>query len=142
MFRERARGEVDRGGGVVWRAKDRKNYYIARYNPLEDNFRVYKVTDGKRAKEFQDAEVKIPAGEWHTLKVTMSGEKIECFLDGKKYLDVKDDASDNRIVECAVAAGSDVIVTGDKHLLALGSFRGIDIVRVSDFLGRVSRRGR
>ena len=41
-------GEVDRGGGVVWRAKDKKNYYICRYNPLEDNFRVYKVEDGKR----------------------------------------------------------------------------------------------
>ncbi len=41
-------GEVDRGGGVVWRAKDAKNYYIARYNPLEDNFRVYKVVGGKR----------------------------------------------------------------------------------------------
>ena len=41
-------GEVDRGGGVVWRAKDKNNYYICRYNPLEDNFRVYKVEDGKR----------------------------------------------------------------------------------------------
>src|SRR5262245_49105610 len=40
-------GEVDRGGGLVWRAKDRNNYYICRYNPLEDNFRVYKVEDGK-----------------------------------------------------------------------------------------------
>jgi hypothetical protein len=86
------KGEKDQGGGVVWCYQDADNYYIARMNPLEDNFRVYKVTDGKRAKEFQDAEVKIPAGEWHTLKVTMSGEKIECFLDGKKYLDVKDDA--------------------------------------------------
>ena len=28
---------------LVRRAKDSKNYYIARYNPLEDNFRVYKV---------------------------------------------------------------------------------------------------
>ena len=28
---------------LVPRAKDSKNYYIARYNPLEDNFRVYKV---------------------------------------------------------------------------------------------------
>src|SRR5271166_5543169 len=36
-------GEVDRGGGLVWRAKDSKNYYLARYNALEDNFRVYKV---------------------------------------------------------------------------------------------------
>ncbi len=86
------KGEKDQGGGVVWRYQDADNYYIARMNPLEDNFRVYKVTDGKRAKEFQDAEVKIPAGEWHTLKVTMSGEMIECFLDGKKYLDVKDDS--------------------------------------------------
>jgi hypothetical protein len=84
------KGEKDQGGGVVWRYQDADNYYVARMNPLEDNFRVYKVTDGKRAREFQDVEVKIPAGEWHTLKVTMSGEKIECFLDGKKYLDVKD----------------------------------------------------
>ena len=49
---------------------------------------------------------------------------------------VKDDASDNRIVECAVTAGSDVIVSGDKHLLALGSFRGIEVMTVSDFLQR------
>ena len=52
---------------------------------------------------------------------------------------VKDDASDNRIVECAVAAGSDVIVSGDKHLLALGSFRGIEVMTVSDFLQRKPR---
>ena len=49
---------------------------------------------------------------------------------------VKGDASDNRIVECAVAAGSDVIVSGDKHLLGLGSFRGIEVMTVSDFLQR------
>src|SRR5262249_25604424 len=28
-------GKNDQGGGLVWRAKDAKNYYIARYNPLE-----------------------------------------------------------------------------------------------------------
>jgi Domain of Unknown Function (DUF1080) len=32
----------------------------------------------------------VPAGEWHTIKVTMKGEAIECFLDGKKYPEVKD----------------------------------------------------
>lgn len=36
-------GEIDQGGGLVWRAKDADNYYIARYNPLESNYRVYKV---------------------------------------------------------------------------------------------------
>src|SRR5438874_2522475 len=85
-------GEKDQGGGVVWRYQDANNYYIARMNPLEDNFRVYKVVAGKRSKEFQSAEIKIPAKEWHTLKVKMIGDRIECFLDGKKHLDVKDDA--------------------------------------------------
>ncbi len=84
-------GKKDQGGGVVWRYVDADNYYVARMNPLEDNFRVYKVVAGKRSAEFQDAEVKISAGEWHTLSVKMVGDKIECFVDGKKYLDAKDD---------------------------------------------------
>jgi hypothetical protein len=81
-------GEVDRGGGVVWRAKDKNNYYIARYNPLEDNFRVYKVQDGKRT---QFASAKTPGDEkWHTLRVAMVGPKITCYLDGRKYLEAED----------------------------------------------------
>ena len=86
------KGEKDQGGGIVWRYQDANNYYIARMNPLEDNFRVYKVVDGKRTKEFQNAEVKVPTGEWHILKIKMTGDHIECFLDGKKHLDVKDDS--------------------------------------------------
>jgi hypothetical protein len=77
-------GEIDQGGGLVWRAKDAKNYYVARFNPLEDNFRLYKVVDGKRT-QLGDAEVDLPAG-WHTLRVTMAGKHIECFCDGKKHL--------------------------------------------------------
>jgi 3-keto-disaccharide hydrolase len=81
-------GETDQGGGLVWRAKDVKNYYLARYNPLEDNFRVYKVVAGRRL-QLQNADIDHTAG-WHTLRVTMTGDHIECFYDGKKYLDVKD----------------------------------------------------
>jgi Domain of Unknown Function (DUF1080) len=81
-------GETDRGGGLVWRAKDAKNYYIARYNPLEDNYRVYKVQDGKRTM-FKGE--KVPGDEkWHTLRVTMVGPKITCYFDGKQYLEVED----------------------------------------------------
>lgn len=83
-------GKQDQGGGFVWRYQDNNNYYVCRMNPLEDNFRVYKVVNGKRSSEFQDAAAKVPIGEWHTLKVKMEGDHIECFLDGKKYLDVKD----------------------------------------------------
>lgn len=44
------------------------------------------------------------------------------------------DPDDDKIVECAVTAGSDYIVTGDKHLLRLGHYDAIRIVNVSDFL--------
>jgi hypothetical protein len=82
-------GKSDQGGGLVWRAKDAKNYYIARYNHLEDNYRVYKVVDGKRSQPFQNADITHHDG-WTTLRVTMKGDHIQCYYDGKKYLDVHD----------------------------------------------------
>jgi hypothetical protein len=81
-------GETDQGGGMVWRAKDSKNYYLARYNPLEDNYRLYKVVGGKRTL-LQNADITHSDGV-HTLRVTMSGDHMECYYDGKKYLEQKD----------------------------------------------------
>jgi hypothetical protein len=81
-------GKLDQGGGLIWRAKDKSNYYIARYNPLEDNFRVYKVERGKRTM-FKNADIPHTPG-WHTLRATMRGNHIECFYDGKKYLECDD----------------------------------------------------
>jgi hypothetical protein len=44
------------------------------------------------------------------------------------------DPSDDRILECAVAAGAEVIVSGDTHLLEIEMFRDIPIQRVAEFL--------
>jgi putative PIN family toxin of toxin-antitoxin system len=49
-------------------------------------------------------------------------------------VDVLEDQPDNRILECAVAAGADLVVTGDRHLLRLRTFRGIPIVRLRDLI--------
>ena len=50
---------------------------------------------------------------------------------------VKQDPDDNRILECALDGGADVIVSGDKkHLLSLGEFRGKPILPPSEFLRR------
>ena len=81
-------GAVDQGGGVLWRAADARNYYIARYNPLEKNFRVYKVVQGQRT---QLGTADVPAHEgWYALRIVMKGEAIECYLDGQRYLEAKD----------------------------------------------------
>ena len=47
---------------------------------------------------------------------------------------IKDDPSDNRILECAAAGRSGYVISGDKHLLRLGSFAGKPIVPVSKFI--------
>ena len=82
-------GKEDQGGGLVWRCKDENNYYICRINPLESNFRVYRVVDGKRV-ELQSARVKTQAGKWYILRVLMVGEQITCMLDDAKLLQVTD----------------------------------------------------
>ncbi|HEX5270585.1 MAG TPA: family 16 glycoside hydrolase [Gemmataceae bacterium] len=86
------KGKEDQGGGVVWRLQDANNYYIARMNPLEDNFRLYKVIEGKRIQLGTEEGIKVPAGEWHRIEVTMKGDRIACSLDGKKYLEATDGA--------------------------------------------------
>ena len=45
---------------------------------------------GQRIQLGTKEGLKVPEGEWHTLKVKMVGDHIECFLDGKKLLDVRD----------------------------------------------------
>ena len=47
---------------------------------------------------------------------------------------IKEDPADNRILECASAAGSDYIVSGDNDLLRLGRYDSIKILSVADFL--------
>jgi hypothetical protein len=85
------KGDKDQGGGIVWRYQDANNYYIARMNPLEDNYRLYKVVAGKRIQLAAKEDLKVPVGTWHTLAIKMAGDQMECFLDGKKYLEAKDD---------------------------------------------------
>jgi hypothetical protein len=83
-------GQLDQGGGLVWRYADANNYHVARFNPLEDNFRVYKVVAGKRIQLGTKEDLK-PAGPWVTVGIRMKGTEIECSLNGEKHLSVKDD---------------------------------------------------
>jgi len=53
----------------------------------------------------------------------------------KKRLRVVIDDPDNRILECAVAGRAEVIVTGDKALLALKLYEKIRILTLREYLG-------
>lgn len=47
---------------------------------------------------------------------------------------VLEDPDDDKFLALAVDGRADVIISGDMHLLALGDFRGIPILRASQFL--------
>ena len=47
---------------------------------------------------------------------------------------VPDDPDDNIIIACAIEAEADVIISGDQHLLSLGSYHRIPIIKAADFL--------
>ena len=53
---------------------------------------------------------------------------------------VREDEADNRILECALEAGADAIVTGDHHLLELRQFGSVRIMTPRGFLDAESRR--
>ncbi len=82
--------------------------------------------------------------EWSDDRLNSMRAEVGAFtkrVSSTETLDVvKADPDDNRILECAVAAGSDEIVTGDAHLLQLGAYRGIKIMKVADFLGQARDR--
>ena len=82
-------GSEDQGGGLIWRYQDPDNYYIARANPLEDNFRIYRVVQGVR-RQLKGAYIKVAGGIWHAMRIVAKGDQMECFYDGTKYLAVRD----------------------------------------------------
>jgi hypothetical protein len=83
-------GEHDQGGGLVWLYQDAKNYYVTRFNPLEDNFRLYYVKDGKRIQLDSKEDIHLDKKAWHTIDVTHRGDAITCTLDGKFKLEGQD----------------------------------------------------
>ena len=84
-------GREDQAGGVVWRAQDAKNYYIARANALEDNVTIYHTIDGRRVS-FKNVDTKVAPGVWHTLRVDFHGNQFTVTFDGQKVIEATDES--------------------------------------------------
>ena len=83
-------GKADMGGGLVWRASDDRNYYLARANPLEQNVRIYRVVKGVR-KLLQNHDEIIDVKQWHALHVIARGCRLQVFYDDRKIFDLCDE---------------------------------------------------
>ena len=49
------------------------------------------------------------------------------------------DPDDDRVIECAMASGSQFLISGDKHLLRLVRYENIRILKVSEFLSLIPK---
>jgi hypothetical protein len=90
-------GREDQGGGIVWRYRDKDNYYIVRANALEDNVVLYKVLNGKREDlplkgegRTYGKKTKVPSGQWNTLRVTARGNLFTVYFNGTKLYEAED----------------------------------------------------
>jgi hypothetical protein len=83
-------GREDQAGGLIWRAKDANNYYVARANALEDNVTIYQTINGRRSEK-KRTSMRVPANQWHTLRVDFQGNHATVTLDGRKALEWDDE---------------------------------------------------
>jgi hypothetical protein len=82
-------GANNQGGGVMFRAKGVDDHYIARWNPVENNFRIYALLGGARV-DIAAAPLELDPKVWHNLRVTAVGDRIECFVDDKPIVQAND----------------------------------------------------
>lgn len=83
-------GETSVSGGIVVRARDRKNWYGIRLDGVSQDLRIFAVK-GNVPSVLAKTAVKSPKLKtWHTLEVTFQGDTISAVLDGTVKVEAKD----------------------------------------------------
>ena len=72
-------------------------------------------------------------------RVAVVLEEIGTLVEPDRRLSVFRDEPDNRIVECAVEGKAEVIVTGDKAMLAISEYESIRVITLADYLDKPGR---
>jgi uncharacterized protein len=122
----------------VWIAISMRKILKDEFLRVKENLTVYISKDialeTSRVLQYQRvSEVLRRAGirERDVLQVITSNSKM--IETNMKLHVINEDAEDNKVLECALAAGADIIVSGDKHLLSLGKFRKTRILEPREF---------
>jgi hypothetical protein len=122
----------------VWIAISMRKILKDEFLRIKENLTVYISKDialeTSRVLQYQRVSVvlrKAGIRERDVLRVIASNSKM--IETNMKLHVINEDAEDNKVIECALAAGADIIVSGDKHLLSLGKFRKTRILAPREF---------
>ncbi|HNV25242.1 MAG TPA: hypothetical protein PKI21_03200 [Nitrospira sp.] len=73
-------GKADLGGGLLWRAKDDRNYYLLRASLVEQKIRLYRVVNGVQ-QIVKQIDRPLPATGWHKLRIVQRGCEMKALFD-------------------------------------------------------------
>jgi len=79
-------GKQSRGGGLVWRYRDPRNYYLVRADASQGTVAVYRVQNGSFVRLGMPAKHSLPPNEWRILKVAIRGDQFQVYVDHRRIL--------------------------------------------------------
>lgn len=85
-------GAREQLAGLVFRAADARNFYVARASALGNNVRFYAYVNGERRAPV-GTEIKIEPGRWHELTVRCEGNRIDVSWNGQPAMPTLTDNS-------------------------------------------------
>lgn len=75
-------GRIDQAAGILFNVQPNGDYLALRANPLEDNLVLWQYVKGRRSSIKWVRNTPTPTGQWHELKLTVVGNKVQGWLNG------------------------------------------------------------
>lgn len=82
-------GKIDQVAGIVLRATDEGNYYLARASAKENTVTLSRFVGGT-GSELTSASTKVPSGTWQTLRFKIDRDRLTVYLNGQQAIDWSD----------------------------------------------------
>jgi uncharacterized protein len=79
----------------------------------------------------------LPAAEVDAIVARLSANAERVHVSGRSGW-VPQDPDDDKFIDAALSGGATIVVSGDRHLLALGTVEGIEMLRARQFLDRLA----
>lgn len=124
--------------GILWDGNEAKVIEKAEKNEilLFISHKLLEELEGvlKREKFSRKLEVKKYTVDEAVAKIALMAVLVETT---HKIDVIKEDPEDNGVLECAMSANANIVISGDSHLLRLRSYSGINILSASEFLKKM-----
>jgi putative PIN family toxin of toxin-antitoxin system len=107
---------------------------VARFEWLTSEFILAEITEVLTRRHLQRGYPRQLTAENRALYLAMIRSTAQIVEVGEEIPSVVNDPEDNPVLACAVCGQADYLVTGDPHLLKLGTYEGVKMITPAQFL--------